>query len=218
MKMIFKTACILWLGLLANTAFAEDYGVVVHNQSNETVRMNVTWWHGGLQSGSFSDGADLDPGQVVRKVATSGLINQIQVTVNSARWSLKEGDYFVKNLFYCPDGTLKETFCTEYTAFTQTIKRTKLPIPGGWGSSQECLDLQENQSGTIVDNNVIRWDYQADGDLVLYTSVGNIPLWSAGVAGNRDGKLCYKADSNLVIKNAAGDIVWSSETAGNAIF
>ena len=129
-------------------------------------------------------------------------------------WNREQGSSFTVNLFYCPDGTLQETFCTEYAPFSYAIGKGHIPIPRGFGSKQECLDLQENQSGTIVDNNVIRWVYQADGNFVLYTSLGGFPIWSTGTS-DKGGKLCYQFDSNLVIYNAAGVPDWSSGTVIN---
>ena len=52
--------------------------------------------------------------------------------------------------------------------------------------------------------------YQADGNLVVYSSRGAI--WHSATAGSSPGMLAMQGDGNLVLYNAGGQPIWSSGT------
>lgn len=95
------------------------------------------------------------------------------------------------------------------------IPRQELPLPWEDTNPTECMDLMMGQYGTLVDNNIVRWDYQRDGNFVLYDSHRNYPLWASNTKGNTLGKLCFQGDSNLVIYDRDEIPIWWSGTAVN---
>jgi hypothetical protein len=64
------------------------------------------------------------------------------------------------------------------------------------------------------DNGQYRLDMQADGNLVLYQTSDNAPLWASQTAGRGGTHAVMQSDGNLVVYGDAG-AVWASQTAGN---
>lgn len=65
------------------------------------------------------------------------------------------------------------------------------------------------------ENGQYRLDMQSDGNLVLYRSDGNAPLWASQTAGGGGTHAVMQDDGNLVIYGGSG-AVWASDTAGNS--
>ena len=57
-----------------------------------------------------------------------------------------------------------------------------------------------------------RFEYQTDGNLVLYRQTDGKPLWASGTVGTAPGVCIMQFDGNLVVYNAARQPVWSSDT------
>ena len=64
------------------------------------------------------------------------------------------------------------------------------------------------------DNGRYRLAMQADGNLVLYRTDDNAPLWASQTAGRGGTRAVLQGDGNLVIYGD-GDAVWASQTAGH---
>jgi hypothetical protein len=54
--------------------------------------------------------------------------------------------------------------------------------------------------------------YQTDGNLVLYRTSDNYPLWSSGTAGRPAGRCAMQADGNLVIYTPDNVPIWNTGT------
>jgi hypothetical protein len=52
--------------------------------------------------------------------------------------------------------------------------------------------------------------FQGDGNLVVY--INSYPLWNSRTAGNYGSHLVITDDGNMIIKNAAGQWLWSTGT------
>ena len=66
------------------------------------------------------------------------------------------------------------------------------------------------------ENGRYRLAMQADGNLVLYRTDDNAPLWASQTAGRGGARAVMQGDGNLVIyADGDGGAVWASETAGN---
>jgi hypothetical protein len=55
---------------------------------------------------------------------------------------------------------------------------------------------------------------QRDGNLVLYRTSDDSPLWSTGTNGQAVTTAAFQTDGNLVLRDAAGNPLWSSGTNG----
>lgn len=224
MKTACRIFCFFWLGLLANTSFATDAGVVFFNQSKFLTVVQSNWYFNENGNSTLAKEESIVPvGQWVKHSIIRDHMTGYTFDVKDPRdhaWiknPFVPGETFLQYLYYCDGplygGSLSLTPCINgLPSFTQKLDQTRLPNPGKGDHVQDCLDLHKNESGTLVDNNVIRLDYQPDGNLVLYTSAGDIPIWSSETQGNTGGKLCYEDDGDLVIYNSKGAPVWASGT------
>jgi hypothetical protein len=61
----------------------------------------------------------------------------------------------------------------------------------------------------------IRLILDGSGNLSLYNDGGKTPLWSSDTAGKQVSYGEMQADGNFVLKTAADEAVWATETAGN---
>ena len=61
----------------------------------------------------------------------------------------------------------------------------------------------------------IRLVLHSNGNLVLYNDGGKSPLWSSNTEGKQVSYGEMQADGNFVLKTAADEEVWSTDTAGN---
>lgn len=56
--------------------------------------------------------------------------------------------------------------------------------------------------------------YQPDGNLVLYRTRDNKPLWASNTNGNPAWRFYMQGDGNLVVYKSSGQPVWTSKTDG----
>jgi hypothetical protein len=78
--------------------------------------------------------------------------------------------------------------------------------------SDERLSVGESR---MSDNGQYRLDMQPDGNLVLYRTSDNAPLWASKTDGRGGTHAVMQSDGNLVVYGDAG-AVWASQTAGNS--
>ncbi|MFD8479658.1 hypothetical protein [Kitasatospora sp. NPDC059673] len=69
--------------------------------------------------------------------------------------------------------------------------------------------------GASVASGRIRLTMQTDGNLVLYYLFDGKPIWNTGTAGHPGATATMQADGNLVITDANGTTLNSSQTSGN---
>lgn len=58
----------------------------------------------------------------------------------------------------------------------------------------------------------MRLEFQTDGNLVAYENNTGFAMWSSKTSGNPGATLTVQNDGNVVIKNAAGVVKWSTNT------
>ncbi|MCB0574039.1 MAG: ricin-type beta-trefoil lectin domain protein [Saprospiraceae bacterium] len=92
------------------------------------------------------------------------------------------------------------------TAADSLLYIGKLPVPGTTTVS-DYLSLSQN--GTILENDQVALRWQSDGNLVLYYCNTRV-LWSSNTQKKGTILSFQKSEGKLVIKNASGNVIWSS--------
>ncbi|WP_224245047.1 hypothetical protein [Hyalangium gracile] len=69
---------------------------------------------------------------------------------------------------------------------------------------------------TLLSNGFMRLVFQADGNLVLYKSSGEV-LWASATHGRDGTQVAFQGDGNLVIYNGQSGAIWASNTNGQNI-
>jgi hypothetical protein len=71
-----------------------------------------------------------------------------------------------------------------------------------------------NYADIVSNNGLYHFEYQPDGNLVLYTA-SNIPYFASNTAGTETGATVMQGDGNLVIYDGTGTPIWATGTWGN---
>ncbi|WCM27950.1 hypothetical protein NDN01_03190 [Sphingomonas sp. QA11] len=83
--------------------------------------------------------------------------------------------------------------------------------PGGLengGSSSILWTSRTNKNYRYA----MRLAFQTDGNLVAYENNTNFAIWSSKTHGNPGAKLTVQNDGNVVIRNSAGTVIWTTNT------
>lgn len=71
-----------------------------------------------------------------------------------------------------------------------------------------------NYADIVSNNGQYHFEYQPDGNLVLYTA-SNIPVFASNTPGTSPGATVMQGDGNLVIYDGTGTPIWATGTWGN---
>lgn len=212
---------LLWVGLCANTSFAGESTYTVVNKTDTMIQVNFHWQYEFWTT--YKDDkqwGNVGPGESLTKSSKHDVINWSRIKINDESNDSWYAGSYVSNitLYYCAAGAPLVPFETCLSKGSEiTIHKQQLPIPGGHGSTQECLNLKEQQDGTIANNGSASLIYQSDGNLVLYANINNSVLWSSETQGNPNGSLCYQGDGNLVVYDSNRNAKWDTfGEAGNS--
>jgi len=93
-----------------------------------------------------------------------------------------------------------------------------MPTAPWIGTAQNCGVLSTNAviqaNGEVVScDGRTEFVMQGDGNLVLY--VRHIPVWATNTGGSDANQAVMQPDGNLVVRNAAGAVLWQSSTSGH---
>ncbi len=91
----------------------------------------------------------------------------------------------------------------EAVAYPAKLTSTSHPQP------TDCLSIPQDY-GYVLDNGILRLEWQKDGNLVLRDESGN-PHWESGTAGKGATAICFQGDGNLVMYPNKAD--WATDTA-----
>lgn len=88
---------------------------------------------------------------------------------------------------------------------------------GGLPGQSELHDGQQLTAGQqiVSPDRRYRLTYQVDGNLVIYRSADNLPVWSSGTYGHTTGRAVMQPDGNFVVYNGGGAPVFHTSTFGN---
>jgi hypothetical protein len=112
----------------------------------------------------------------------------------------------------CVSGDVSHLACDAdvVQAFSQMA-----PLVARYRDSQSSLARRQILPGRsmLSESGRYRLTYQADGNLVLVDTQGDVRLWATDTAGISPGQVVMHG--NLVMLDAAGAVVWASGTGGN---
>ena len=91
------------------------------------------------------------------------------------------------------------------------------PLVAKYRDSRTALSARRLRPGESFrsPNGQYRLTYQADGNLVLYDDVNQVPLWGTNTRGRSAGQALLQTDGNFVVSGSSGEVHWTSGTAGN---
>jgi hypothetical protein len=73
----------------------------------------------------------------------------------------------------------------------------------------------EKDDQLVSTDKMFKLVYQSDGNLVLYRTSDNAPLWATNTAGKNAWRVYMQPDGNFVVYEAYRKPVWASNTDGN---
>jgi hypothetical protein len=166
------------------------------------------------------DGVKSFNGRGVFKIPAGTFTEDFETSVAIGEVPVVKGAFLISPVSY-NEVTTGQTTAVTSTPATATPAATTAPNdPASVTVLQRAsltseMKLLINQAIAMPASPEIRLVLHSNGNLVLYNDGGKSPLWSSNTEGKQVSYGEMQADGNFVLKTAAGEEVWSTDTAGN---